>query len=472
MEPEPSPSKGRLGRHVRRGALALLVAIAALVGAGFAVTVFGAQTYRWRAFDVQVSIQPAPHGETRLEFAPLGEVQARTHQTPLSLNISLRNVSVNDLRKLVSEPPPRQFLERDFEQAAKRDLRDFALRQVALGALGALLAAAVLRLRRFRYYVFSGFWGAAFVALVFYQSVSTFDRNAFSSPRYTGSLAQADWIISLAKDAFVNAEALSTKLRRIADNVNTLYGRIGAAAGPPAKDTIEVLHISDIHNNLAAVNFVLELAEKSHVDIVINTGDLTDLGLPVETELSRQMARLKVPYLFVAGNHDSRATVAAVRKVPNAYVLDGPPLDVAGLRFLGSPDPSSLRAGGGDVNTSDTALDEAGFRLKAEYARSVPPPDVVAVHNPRQAEPLVGIGKLILCGHMHRMYVEERNGTVICNAGSTGAAGVRYFDNPQGEPFTACILAFARHPKPRLLYIDQVMLDGSLGSYSVSRRTF
>jgi len=63
---------------------------------------------------------------------------------------------------------------------------------------------------------------------------------------------------------------------------------------------------------------VRELAEKTKVNLVIDTGDLSDLGLPIENELSKGIAELKVPYLFVAGNHDSQATVAAIRQNLNA----------------------------------------------------------------------------------------------------------------------------------------------------------
>ena len=73
---------------------------------------------------------------------------------------------------------------------------------------------------------------------------------------------------------------------------------------------------------------------------------------------------------------------------------------------------------------------------------------------------------------MHRIYIETHGPTTVCNAGTTGAAGVRYFENREGVPFSAAMLAFARHPRPQLLFIDQVVLDGSLGQYSIRRQTF
>lgn len=464
----------RVRRCLRVTLLALLFLLLVQIATGFVITFFGPRTYYWRGLEVQVGIQPAMRGETRLIFLPLGEVRARSHRTPLALNIGLTGVSFEEMRRLLASPPPRQALEEEFERMAHHSIQDFARRQIGLGALGALLVPLFLHLRRARYWLLAAAWGALFVAVVFLRTVATFDRTAFASPTYTGSLREAGWIIGLVKDGFNKVEALSDKLRRVADNLNTLYGRINSVPGLAADaDTIRLLHISDIHNNPAAVDFVRKLAENFQVHAVIDTGDLTDLGLEVETALSKGLARLDKPYLFVAGNHDSQATVKAVQaENPNAIILRDRPVTVAGLNVLGSPDPSSARAGQGSVDTSPESLQAAAERLAEEYRNARFTPDIVCVHNPRQAEPLIGQARLILCGHMHRAYVETRNGTVICNAGTTGAAGVRYFDRPAGVPFSAAIVTFARHPQPRLLFIDLVVLEGSLGQYSITRHTF
>ena len=76
------------------------------------------------------------------------------------------------------------------------------------------------------------------------------------------------------------------------------------------------------------------------------------------------------------------------------------------------------------------------------------------------------------------MCIRDRRNTVVCNAGTTGAAGARYFEKPEGVAFSAAILHFSRadeeprQRRPRLLFIDQVVLDGSLNQYSLTRRTF
>jgi predicted phosphodiesterase len=444
----------------------------ALLGAGFTVTFFGTQTYHWRAFDIQVRMYPSMKGTTELRFIPLGEVHAATHRIPIALQISLMNIDFDGAKRLMVKPPSPHLLEEDFTKTARHDLIMFALHQVLVGAIGGLLAPLLLKTKT-HFWVISAFIGGGFVALTLFLTVRSFKPAAFEAPTYTGALQQAEWVITLVKDGFNKVEALSQKLRNVASNLSRLYERINSVPQLEAgQNTITVLHVSDIHNNPGSVAFVRELVQGTKVDLVIDTGDLTDFGLPLETEITKEIAQINVPYVFVAGNHDSQAIVQAVKKNKNAIVLDGKSVLVAGLNILGAPDPSSERVSGSEVTTSPAALSLAANNLAAAYLASTPPPDLVCVHDPLQSVPLIGKAPLILCGHEHRIYVDVKDGTVICNAGTTGAAGGRYFDHKNGVAMTAAILCFSRTPRPRLLFIDQIVLQGSLGEYSINRRTF
>lgn len=450
-----------------------LFCLLSLLGAGLAVTYCGRQTYHWQAFDVELGVQPALRGQTRLVFTPLGEIRARTHRTPLVLSVSLSGISLEKIQALVAHPPSQTKLQHDLEQTARDRLTRFALHQVLVGALGGLLAPLLLRARRVRSWLFSGFLGGAAVAGLLLATLHSYDRTAFRSLTYVGSLRQAAVILSLVRGAFDNAEALSDKLRLVAVNVNTLYGRIGAMpALAPGVKTIRLLHISDIHNNPAAIGFVRELADRFGVNAVVDTGDLTDYGTPVEIGLSQALGRLAVPHVFVAGNHDSQATVRGVAASRNGIILNGQPVEVAGLTVIGAPDPSSARAGLGSVDTPPAALAAAAGQLADTVGKMPSPPDIVCVHNPAQADPLRGRVPLILCGHLHRAFIDTQGVTVICNAGTTGGAGLRYFDHSEGVPLSAAVLTFALTPKPRLLFIDTIILNGSLSEYSLTRRTF
>src|SRR5687767_15987356 len=97
------------------------------------------------------------------------------------------------------------------------------------------------------------------------------------------------------------------------------------------QDTFRVLHVSDIHNNPAAFPFLREVAQQFQVEFIIDTGDLTDFGSPLEATIGREIARLPFPYVIVLGNHDSPTVGTALAQLPNVTVLDGNPVTVGGV---------------------------------------------------------------------------------------------------------------------------------------------
>jgi predicted phosphodiesterase len=463
----------RIPRWLRGIGFLCLLFVLSILGAGFTVTYFGSQTYRWRAFEVRLSIHPALRGETRLVFTPLGEVRASTHKTPMAFNISLQNVSLDGVKKLLLKPPPKEQIENEFRIEMQQVVVRFSMRLMVIGALGGLIAPLFLRAKRARFWLLAPLFGGAFVVAIFLMTLKTFDGQAFNNPRYTGSLQQADWVIQLVREAFNKANTLSDRLRNVAADLNRLYGRINTFERVrPDEDAIQILHISDIHNNPAAVDFVLELAERFQVEMVIDTGDLTDFGSPLETRLTSGLAQLKVPYVFVAGNHDSLATVKAVRNDLRGTTLQDQVVTVEGVRLLGIPDPSSLRDGPGNVDSSPESISAAQTHLQKLFEQAIPQPHIVCVHNPRIASALFGKARLILCGHMHRASLEMEEGTILCNAGTTGAAGARYLDRVEGVPLTAAILTLSRTTPPSLLTIDMVELSGDFSEYTITRRAF
>ncbi len=458
---------------LRRFAALFPLCFLALLGGAFSVTFFGAQTFHWQAFAVNVGIRPAWRGQTRLVFTPLGEIRAFTHHAPLLLQVSLQAVNVEQLHSLLAHQQAPAALESAFTQWAQRQLAGFSRHEVLCGLMGGLLAPVLLRARRAREWLAAGLIGGGSVAGALLLSLHTFDRRAFDNLTYVGSLRQAGTVISLARTAFGSAQVLNERLRLVAANVNTLYGRINAMSGADdSGPTLRILHISDIHNNPAAVGFVQELAARFDVQAVIDTGDLTDFGTPVEARLTHGLGLLRVPHVFVAGNHDSQATLHALAGSGNTVILNGQLVHVAGLTLLGLPDPSSAREGVGSVDTPVAALAAAGARLAADVHALPQPPDIVCVHNPAQADPVLGKVPLVLCGHLHHAYVTRSGMTVLCNAGTTGGAGLRYFDRSEGVPLSAAVLTFTRAPHPRLLFVDMVVLSGSLSEYSITRSTF
>ncbi len=464
----------------------MLFVLLAAAGGIVTVSLLGRTLYSWHGFEVELRLMPAMQGATRLVLTPLGSVEAHTHAAPVVLIASLQGVRVEEIKKLLEAK--RESLARDFERAARADLRDFVLRQLLLASVGGLIAPAMMRRRRPRAILAGALIGAGCVGLVLANALTTFQGRAFEKPTYTGALKQAPWVIAFGRDAFTRFDALSQKLHTAAANFNLLYGRIAALPDGSAADegpnTFRVLHISDLHDNTAALDFVRDVAAQFKVAFIVDTGDLTDFGIPPETFMVQGIAKLPYPYLFVAGNHDSRSITDALRTAPNVTVLNGQVVTFQGVTLLGLPNPASDRTGSGSVDATTEALHANGEKL-LQVVRSLPaPPDILAVHDPEEAIPLWNHVPLILFGHEHRDYIDAKPAsdlpqsmrTVCCNAGTTGAAGFRYLEKAQGVPFSCAVLTFRRPVAPgghpTLRSIDLIRLSGSLGEYSIAHSPF
>jgi hypothetical protein len=178
------------------------------------------------------------------------------------------------------------------------------------------------------------------------------------------------------------------------------------------------------------------------------------------------LRRIKVPYVFIRGNHDSVTTEAQVKALPGATVLDGDVTEVAGLRIAGIGDPrftpdKSTRAG-----ESDDLVKESGAQLAALIAGEERPVDIALVHDPVAAPPLLGSAPLVLAGHRHHREQKRDEGSLLLVQGSTGGAGLRGLEGEKPTSLECSILYFDAESR-QLQAWDEVTLGG-LGATSVT----
>jgi predicted phosphodiesterase len=236
-----------------------------------------------------------------------------------------------------------------------------------------------------------------------------------------------------------------------------------------------VLWVSDVHLNPQAFSVMAQLVEQFDVAAIVDTGDLTDLGSPPENRLISAIGTFGVPYLYVRGNHDSRAvTQAYVARQKNVRVLDGgKAVEVAGIRFAGIGDPlfTPNKQVKIESEANDVKLRAAGERLLEVIDADPSPVDVALVHEPTMAEPLFGKVPLVLDGHVHKRGSRIGEGTLELTQGSSGGAGLRTLDrSKEALPLQMSVLHFDE--QGALLAVDDVTVGG-LGerSVTVERRT-
>ena len=416
---------------------------------------------------------PAGSGRTVLELPPLGEVEAATHRLPVELRVRLDRIEAVSLQALAENPTRESLLA--LQARLQRFLRGavlrFAARQAALAGLGGAAALYLAGVREPGRLAAAGAGAALVLAAAGAGVAWRYDLDAFAAPRYRGALEAAPQVVEAARMGVDALSGVGERLQRSAVQLAQLYWQLQAAAPVTSSGAeLVVAHVSDLHNNPAGFDLLQAVVERFGVGLVIDTGDMLDLGSDLEPVMTDRIRALGVPYLYVAGNHDTPRLLAVLRRVPGVRVLEGQVVEVAGIRVLGVPDPGS--ADDRPDALADDQVEAAVGRVLQDAAAAPAPPDVIAVHNDRVGRAVpAGLAQAVLFGHDHRLAVEVREGTAYVDAGSTGAEGLRGLQRPSLRPFTLTLLRFdVSGPRPRLWAVDGLSLDALSGELALERR--
>jgi predicted phosphodiesterase len=451
------------------GEVVLLGVLGALIG----LLVAGSVRIPVGPFDADLSLRPALGGSTTVDVPPLGRLELDTHDGPVRLAVGVAALRAEAARAIVADPDSLRTLGSDVGRDVRDGVRELVLRTLLVTVVGATALSALVFRRRWRRILASA--GSALAALAVAGAVAgvTYDEQAIAQPRFSGLLAGAPAAVGDVRDLVARFDVYQLQLGRLVANVSQLYAVTSTLpVFTPTDDTVRVLHVSDLHLNPASWEVIGSVVRQFDVDVVVDTGDINDWGSPPERAYVENIARVPVPYVWVRGNHDSVVTQEAVAAQPNAVVLDGPEVvEVAGVRFLGQGDPRfTADKTTGDDDAPEDRLLGVGRSLLRAVRSSFTPPDVVAVHDPVSARPLLGEVPLVLAGHVHRREDRREDGTLLLVQGSTGGAGLRALEGEEPTPITLSVLYLDRRTRALQAY-DDITLGGLGLSDARIRRT-
>jgi len=405
-------------------------------------------------------------GRTELRLPPLGQISAATHAAPVTLTAQVDEVSIERLQDLLKADAPADRLQSEVSADLEPLLRSFAWRALVAAAAAGALAGALVPPPRWTHALTGSAAGLAAVAILLGGAWRGYDAEAFDKPRFEGPLERAPALLATVRKHVDDIDVVRKRVRLLGDQVAELYSVASSqVGGPVGGDEVRILHISDIHSNPLGLEVARRLAEHFKVAAILDTGDLTSFGLPVEGRLGDLVGTMSVPYLLVPGNHDSAENRRALAGVHNVQLLDGTVADVGGVHILGVGDPTFTA-------TNEVSTDEAEATKRARApdvaARSEAlRPDVLAVHDPVLGEASQGHVPLIVAGHLHKNEAARKLGTLVLTVGSTGATGLGSFTVDTGSPYEAELLHFVGHD---LVAVDRIDLHGVGGAFRVERQ--
>ena len=260
---------------------------------------------------------------------------------------------------------------------------------------------------------------------------------------------------------------MGRRLGTLSDKLAGLYSSTVTDEVDASTGETVILHVSDLHLNPIGLELVRRLATSFDVDAVLDTGDTTSFGSPFEGRFADLIADFPVPYLYVAGNHDSPENRAAISAAPGVESLD------RRVRLGRRCPHPGVRRSGGDDDAGRPPRRARAHRGRSRALRSAvlaedEQPDVIAVHNPVILRDVLGLAPVAVVGHLHRHALGARGGTLISVVGSTGATGLGSLLTEADLPYAASLLRFRGS---ELVAIDQLEVVGTAGDLVVQRRS-
>jgi predicted phosphodiesterase len=445
----------RLGLAILAGAVAAVVVLGPLgrteatVGPG----------------QVEVSAAASLAGSTIVALPPLGRVQAATHGAPVTLTARVLAVDIEAAQATTTATDPVGTLRREVDEALPGLLRRFALRVGLVSIVAGAIAGLLLPGRRWWDPLVGAAGGLCAVSGLLVGTWATYDVDAFAEPNLSGELERVPGLLRAVERNLDGINQVRDRVDAISSRLAELYAASvdelpGGAAGETA-----ILHVSDLHLNPLGAELTVQLAGDFGVDAVLDTGDVTTFGFPVEARYGELLQASPVPYYIVPGNHDSPQNRRQLAALDGITVLDDDVVTVGGVRILGIGDPTFTASNEVSTEEANERKEELTDDVRLSVLRAAP--DLLAVHDPLQARDSTGFVPVVTAGHRHRTSAEQVDGTWVLTLGSTGATGLGSFTVETARPYEAEVLRFL---DGELIAVDHLSMTGIDGAFTLERR--
>ncbi|MEV6365608.1 metallophosphoesterase [Micromonospora musae] len=469
----------RNGRRtpLRMAGVTLAVLLVTLAGVTLGVLAGGRVDTDIGPFQATLTLTPDTSGGTTVDIPPLGALLLDSHDGPTHLTVRLGALDQGRTEALIDDPASIQRASISAVEDVRSGVMRLGLRTVASAVLATLLLAALV-FRNVRRTAVAGALALGVTLSTLGAAAATLRPQAIEEPRYEGLLVNAPAIVGDARRIANDYSRYAEQLQRLVGNVSQLYTTVSALpVFEPAPESTRVLHVSDMHLNPTGWQLIRTVVEQFDIDVVIDTGDITDWGSEPEASFVGSIGVLRKPYVYIRGNHDSARTAAAVARQPNAIVLNNSITTVAGLTIAGigdprfTPDKNTSPAGSGLTQQVADQVIGAGEQLAQTIGGSPRPVNIALVHDPASAGPLSGACPLVLAGHTHARQVSKlpeqpgRMPTQLLVEGSTGGAGLRGLEGEKPTPLSMSVLYFDRD---KLLQAHDDITVGGTGEAQVN----
>ncbi|HHU75700.1 MAG TPA: hypothetical protein GXZ24_02200 [Firmicutes bacterium] len=425
------------------------------------------------AFEFETCLRLFGDGSTIIHLPPLGKLTTQTHLPPFDLHFTLKYINLREFSNLLGN----SYAQKDWFTPFLMQVKGSLIRYLVFFLVLAFFLGVGFSLLSSRQGInkkemgLLGLVNVLFLVLIMLFMAGSYNLGAFAHVEYQGIIEAAPLVLNALEKGIDVVDNFGAQAAGVVENISILHDEIGISTIEEG-DPLKVLHVSDIHNNPAALDFIRSIIETFEVDLIIDTGDLVDYGTIFEAErFATFFAQLNIPYLFIPGNHESPQVVAYLEGLDGVTVLDEGIIEVAGLKIAAMADPSSSFQG---ASVADEWTMGRAAQKFAALVKDGEPVDIIAAHNSSLFRYLRENGRLFLCGHLHRAAIEQKGQYVEVNAGSTGASGIRGLRDLD-LTFSLVLLTFQHVQESSALSLysaDMIKIEHAPLHYSLERILF
>jgi len=472
----------RAARVARFWPLAVVV-LATVAGALGAMAIYRAD-YDLSAGTIRLSAEPGHHGALDI-YVPLVDWGARFDavRLPARLRIEARTVDTRAVSRVASGEVDVVRLRAEARDAVESFIRRLIpIACVAALGMGGLVAFALRGAGPVRLGPMLACAGGSALAIGVAIAILLPPHDPIENPDYYANGSQIPVALRVAQQATDSAQAIRQDLD---DQLLGLARLISVPRRPFATDPLPRLTVaSDLHNNLLALPALKRAAAD---EPLFFAGDLTTSGVPLEAELTREVAHAGRPFVFVSGNHDSDTleqrlarSGAIVLTERGRLLADGgygrTIVNIAGMNVAGYSDPfMRLRSQGYRATEEPSVTDSQKEAFWDWLQPLLGRVDVVMVHEPALAETALDALQadpppaplLVITGHTHEQKLDDLGRVVVVNGGTIGGGGAGNFHEDQ--PFGLAVVTIDSTPSFMPLVADMVTIDPRDGSASAER---
>jgi predicted phosphodiesterase len=418
--------------------------------------IFGTSKINSYPIDADLSLEISNNAGVFLELGPLGEITYPSKRGLLKLEIAPNSITPNQLSEFLKKTDYLSNYNINLKSKIEDSFKILIIKVLAFSSILSFILG-LLFFRKIKYSFLALIINLFLNSLILSYSYYNFDKDKFYKPKFTGLMAITPSLVGEASDIYQNFDVYKKQLVRLVDNTTNLF-LLAKQESTELNNSTKILHVSDLHLNPIAFDLIKKVKDEFKIDIIIDTGDISDHGSKFEEYYYKEISKLIIPYIYVRGNHDSSDTERALVKNKNLINLS------SGLSVIIN---DILFAGVGDYRfTPDKSNNNIPPVIDYKQLFNYKGADFFITHDPLLGSDLDGIAKYILSGDTHKREIKKLKESYLLTQGSTGGGGLRpYSKDGKLNDLELSILYFDNKSK-KVSAVDEISVSG-YGRYDI-----